>query len=1399
MHRTAARLFAALILLVLLALTGIDSSDWFAPRALARSTATDAIPSPAAAEPEDVALAPDVWMQATAEWPIFYLGDIIVRFPPSWRVKTLPSTGGTMGGEALYDQKSIRVTGQERTSLAAEAPPGVAEYRQAGYRVREITVKGVPAWEVAPPAFGPGLCKEIVVGLPDHWLQLRLNGGDVDSCQEQDEFALVLSSLQILAGAQTDGEDQSPYEPDSAAVLGMCYSRSAAVSYASQYCSTCNNSDGYCVSGGDGAHFIAHALCAGSFPIHWCASQDHGDARVTNIASQRSYVKGFSAVSSTSCGSLQNGDVVYIGKGTCWGWGGVVVSISGGKPYIATHSMENCGSYSYDLYYSYCGQPADYDCVHIDNSAPPIPTLNSISNSDGDGSYTVSWSSVSGATKYDLQERHNDGSWSTIYSGSNTQASRSSRSAGQWCYRVRSCHDCACSSYGSTRCTNVKPGTPTLYNISNADQNGSYTVDWSNVSGADSYTLQEQKNNGTWSTVYTGATSQASRTGRTPGQWCYRVRASAYGVAGAWSSTKCTSVKPGTPTLFDISNADQNGSYTVDWSNVSGADSYTLQEQQDGGAWSAVYTGPTSQADISGKEDGEWCYRVRASAFGVTGDWSSSQCTTVCTFPQSVIITGPASGLVDVSYEFTAAISPPVAAPPITYEWQATGQTPLIHEGSLSDTVAFTWSGDGAQLVTVTASNAEGSAYTTHTIVTAYPADAYESDDLCGGASGIATDGTVQQHTFHKLNDDDWVRFDAQANKSYLIRVANVGSRVDAVVMLYDTCEEAPLAVEDNAFGPTVQMAWDAPAAGTYSLHILQNDPAIYGHDTQYDLSINLDTQPPSAPRSLRAEPDDQTLIVQWRRSPEPDVTRYRIRWGVTSGGPYSGVDEIYGADNTYYRITGLANGTATYIVVTALDFSGNESPFSVEIGAIPAPSADATLPAVSITRPTANPTHATTVPYLSVGGSCSDAGANLGRVRVLNTTNGTEGWDDGLSGSGDIFTVDGIPLSFGDNLIQVTAYDTADNHATATLTVQRLPGLNGAVVLAGGHNNSRSYQSKIDYLTNRAYRTFHDAGFGPEEIFYLSPSPQDADGDGLSDVISPTTPANVHAALQWAADKVGPGVPFFLYLADHGYKEEFCADGCDDGSLWSDQLDAWLDELETSSGCDLVNVIIEACHSGSFIDQVQDAAQSLSQAGRVIVTATDRNHNAYASAQGAYFSDAFFSAAAESASLLGSFLYAKDVAELETHNQTPWLDDNGDGLSDPADGAVAANRYIASFFGGVLPRITSASVSLLNGTGTIRAAVERGGEPIDTVWAAIYAPSFQEPISTTLELGVPLVELQRDPEQEGSFTAFYDRFDEEGSYEVVIHAQDQAGNYARPSLVQTGMHVVYLPLVMRE
>jgi hypothetical protein len=70
---------------------------------------------------------------------------------------------------------------------------------------------------------------------------------------------------------------------------------------------------------------------------------------------------------------------------------------------------------------------------------PAAPVLNTISNADGDGNYTISWSSTVGVTTYILEEDDNIGfsSPTTAYSGSNTLIAISGRGIGTYYYRVR--------------------------------------------------------------------------------------------------------------------------------------------------------------------------------------------------------------------------------------------------------------------------------------------------------------------------------------------------------------------------------------------------------------------------------------------------------------------------------------------------------------------------------------------------------------------------------------------------------------------------------------------------------------------------------------------------------------------------------------------------------------------------------------------------------------------------------------------------------------------------------------------------------------------------------------------------------------------------------------------------
>jgi hypothetical protein len=141
---------------------------------------------------------------------------------------------------------------------------------------------------------------------------------------------------------------------------------------------------------------------------------------------------------------------------------------------------------------------------------------------------------------------------------------------------------------------------------------------------------------------------------------------------------------------------------------------------------------------------------------------------------------------------------------------------------------------------------------------------------------------------------------------------------------------------------------------------------------------------------------------------------------------------------------SGTATGTAAWsvasmtlqagsnvITVTARDAAGNTA---TDVLTVTAP--DTTAPTVSITQPTSAASLSTTTTTVNVSGTASDA------VGVTQVT-----WSNDRGGSGAAtgttnWSVSGVALLNGANVITITARDAAGNTATDTLTITSTPPL---------------------------------------------------------------------------------------------------------------------------------------------------------------------------------------------------------------------------------------------------------------------------------------------------------------------------------------------------------------------
>lgn len=213
---------------------------------------------------------------------------------------------------------------------------------------------------------------------------------------------------------------------------------------------------------------------------------------------------------------------------------------------------------------------------------PPsgVPTLTAPALATNGSSYIVSWTAVSGATGYKLQESVDGAAWTHEQSSTSRSRTYSNKPAGSYRYRVRAYNDAGAGAYSAIKTTEMvhKPASAPAVTVPSSNSTGSYTVSWSAVATAARYELYERPAGGTWVRIYNGASRSKAVSGKSNGTYEYRTRACNDGGCGAYGAVKSVSVlfPPAVPTGLSL-NQRSAWSCDIEWNTSTGATSYDLK------------------------------------------------------------------------------------------------------------------------------------------------------------------------------------------------------------------------------------------------------------------------------------------------------------------------------------------------------------------------------------------------------------------------------------------------------------------------------------------------------------------------------------------------------------------------------------------------------------------------------------------------------------------------------------------------------------------------------------------------------------------------------------------------------------------------------------------------------
>lgn len=158
------------------------------------------------------------------------------------------------------------------------------------------------------------------------------------------------------------------------------------------------------------------------------------------------------------------------------------------------------------------------------------------------------------------------------------------------------------------------------------------------------------------------------------------------------------------------------------------------------------------------------------------------------------------------------------------------------------------------------------------------------------------------------------------------------------------------------------------------------------------------DLTPPLSPTGIGVEEKVSSLFITWNQNTDSDLAGYKIHFG-TKSSTYERTVDIKDVNN--YSLLNLSPDSVYYVALTAYDFAGNESPYSMEVSGKPAKP----IVTLSVSKSGTGSGTVTSSPSgISCGTDCSEPYSEGTFVSLTPTASADStfgGWSGACTGTG--------------------------------------------------------------------------------------------------------------------------------------------------------------------------------------------------------------------------------------------------------------------------------------------------------------------------------------------------------------------------------------------------------------